>query len=429
MSLARDAEDLRRMLAGIVDRHTGIIRRVFINASGSAREPEMPIAASALLSHYTEGAPSHGCCEPEMGSGKGRTNLGAMVSAVGEAIERYSAGRYHPPALIHAPVAGMKGDFLAPADLCPYADHQYEDPTFPFARLSRDTPIDWTRGFWLDTRAPVLVPALPTYFNYHTAPEAYFCEVSSNGLAAGPTLDAAALSAALELCERDAFMISWLARRPGRRVILDASVSADAREAARQLTENGVRVELYLLDSGLGIPAVACVGYGDGERWPGATMSLAAHLDPRAAIAKALFEQGHLGPYMCRMVAEGRRAIPERPEDVRSLEDHALYYVPKQRVSAFDFLGAGGEVAAADLPAPEDVSIEVLVKRIAAAGLRVAIVDVTSPDLAQTPIRVARALGAGFQQIHFGHLLVRLGNPRLQAMATHGINPDPHPMA
>jgi ribosomal protein S12 methylthiotransferase accessory factor len=42
---------------------------------------------------------------------------------------------------------------------------------------------------------------------------------------------------------------------------------------------------------------------------------------------------------------------------------------------------------------------------------------------------VARALGAGFQQIHFGHRLARLGNPRLLAMTTRGINPDPHPMA
>jgi ribosomal protein S12 methylthiotransferase accessory factor len=352
-----------------------------------------------------------------------------MVSAVGEAVERYSASRFHRRALLRAPVAQMKGDFLAPADLCPYADHQLADPEFPFALLSPSTPIDWTRGFWLDTRAEVFVPALPTYFNYHSAPEEHFCEVNSNGLAAGPTLDAAALSAALELCERDAFMISWLARLPGKRVLLDASVSADAREAARQLEEHGLRVELYLLDVGLGIPAIACVGYGDGERWPGAAISLAAHLDPRTAIAKAVFEQGHLGPYLCRLLAEGKRAIPERAEDVRTLDDHALYYVPKHRVPAFAFLGAGGTIAAADLPAPEGPSIDVLCRRLAAAGLRVAIVDVTSPDLAGTPIRVARALGKGFQQIHFGHRLARLGNPRLLAMAPHGINPDPHPMA
>jgi ribosomal protein S12 methylthiotransferase accessory factor len=428
LSLARDPEELRRMLAGVVDRRTGIVRHLIVSPSASPPEPELPIVASALLSRYTEGTPACSCA-PELGSGKGTTHLAAMVSAVGEAVERYSASRFHRRAWRRGPVTEMEGDLLAPADLCPYAEHQYADPGFPFARLSPGTPIDWARGFWLDTRREVLVPALPTYFNYPAPPEEHFCEVTSNGLAAGPTLDAAALSAALELCERDAFMITWLARLPGRRVLLDASVSAEAREAARQLEERGVRVELYLLDAGVGVPAIACVGYGDGERWPGATVSLAAHLDPRAAIAKAVLEQGHVGPYLCRLVADGKRTIPERPEDVRTLEDHALYYVPRRRVAAFAFLGAGGEIGAADLPAPEGTSIDALCRRLAAAGLRIAIVDVTAPDLAETPLRVARALGKGFQQIHFGHPRARLGNPRLLAMATHGLNPDPHPMA
>ncbi len=437
MADARDPGALRRMLAGVVDRRTGIVRQLVVG--GSTLDPELPIAASALLSRDAGGA-HRGCsCQPEVGSGKGTTPVRAMISAVGEAVERYSASRFRPRTLLRACVAempGMAGDFLAPADLCPYAEHQYAEPGFPFARLSARTPIEWARGFWLGTRAPVFVPALPTYLHYAAPPEAYFCEVTSNGLAAGPTLDAAARSAALELCERDAYMLAWLSRRPGRRVILDASVGAEARETARQLEERGVRIELYLLDAGVGIPAIACVGYGDGERWPGATVSLAAHLHPRTAIAKAVLEQGHLGPYLCRLVVEGRRAIPERPEDVRTLEDHALYYVPARRAPALAFLGAAGEVAAADLPEPEDASTDTLVRRLAAAGLRVAIVDVTSPDLAGTPIRVARALGAGFQQIHFGHLRARLGNPRLlTTMATMGVstlrgtNPDPHPMA
>jgi ribosomal protein S12 methylthiotransferase accessory factor len=323
----------------------------------------------------------------------------------------------------------MKGDFLAPAELALYSEAQYRESEFPYAPLDPATPIAWARGFWLDTRAPVHVPALVTYMNWPAPREAYFCEVTSNGLAAGPTLEDAALGAALELVERDAFMISWLARRPGKRVLLDASIDAGAREASRQLEERGVRVELYLLDVGLGIPTVVCAGYGDGDRWPGATLSLAAHLSPRKAVEKALLEQGHIGPFLQRLVVDEKRAIPDRPEDVRTLEDHALYYVPKDRAGRLAFLGAGGTVSAADMKEPEEVSIATLVRRTAAAGLRVAIVDVTSPDLANTPFRVARAVGAGFQQIHFGHRVARLGNPRLLAMAPDGINPDPHPLA
>ena len=82
-----------------------------------------------------------------------------------------------------------------------------------------------------------------------------------------------------------------------------------------------------------------------------------------------------------------------------------------------------------DLDEPDEFSLAALTRTITAAGLRVAVVDVTAPDLAATPFRVARAVGPEFQQIHFGHRVARLGNPRLLAMAARGINPDPHPMA
>jgi ribosomal protein S12 methylthiotransferase accessory factor len=325
-------------------------------------------------------------------------------------------------------MAEMGRDFIAPERLCLYGEDQYTQPGFRFPRLAPTTLIDWVKGSWLDTRQPVHLPALPTYYNYPASAEEYFCQVTSNGLAAGPTLEEASMRAALELIERDAFMISWLARLPGRRILLDDSVELGARELARELAERGSRLELYLLDAGLRIPTVLCVVFGDGKRWPGATVALAAHLSPHLAIKKAIMEQGQGGPYIRRLMEERKRPIPERPEHVRTLADHALYYIPPSRAGAFDFLSRGGSVRAADLEEPSDPSLGELLRRVRAAGLRVAIVDVTSPDLAATPFRVERALGPDFQQIHFGHLLARLGNPRLLSMAPHGINPDPHPM-
>jgi ribosomal protein S12 methylthiotransferase accessory factor len=287
----------------------------------------------------------------------------------------------------------------------------------------------------------VYVPALATFFHYVVPPEEEFCQVTSNGLAAGTTRADASLRAALELVERDAFMIAWLARRPGRRIHLDDSVDAGTREVARQLAAHGARLELYLVDAGLAVPAVVSVAFGDGHLWPGATVAAAAHLSPHRAIRKAVLEQAHVGPYLRGLMRQEGDRIPERPEDVRTLEDHARYYFPPSRAGAFAFLGAGGEAPAADLEEPEqlsrsggepphrEASLQLLVERLRDADLRIAVVDLTSPDLVATPFRVVRALGPELQQIHFGHALGRLGNPRLSAMAPRGINPDPHPMA
>ncbi len=442
LDAARDLDELRRMLAGIVDARAGIVPSLELDSSGPGLYPEAPRTATATLSAYTEGRYHARCCgESSIGAGKGVTALDAMIRAVGEAVERYSAARFERRACLRASVAEMKAmvsadpvaaspsDYLAPEQLCLYEESQYARPGFPFARLDESARIDWVLGRWLDTGAPVYAPALPTFYNYPSRAGGGFCQVTSNGLAAGATRADASMRAAVELIERDAFMISWLARLPGRRIALDDSIDPGTREVARQIAERGARLELYLLDVGLAVPTVLAVGFGDGRRWPGATVAMAAHLSPRAAIRKAVLEQGHVGPYLRRLMLEGNQIIPERPEDVRTLSDHAIYYFPPSRASAFAFLDAGERTPAAQLEEPADLSLGGLVARVRAAGHRVAVVDVTSPDLVGTPFRIARALGPGFQQIHFGHALGQLGNPRLLAMAPHGINPDPHPMA
>jgi ribosomal protein S12 methylthiotransferase accessory factor len=224
-------------------------------------------------------------------------------------------------------------------------------------------------------------------------------------------------------------MLSWLARIPGRRVHLDVSADPVTREVARQLAGRGARIEIYLLDVGLGVPAVVAAGFGDGRRWPGATVAMAAHPSPRRAVRKAVLEQGHVGPYLHRLMIDAEKPVPATPDDVHTLDDHSRYYFPPSRSGALAFLGAGGSIALADLEEPADPSPAWMGERLRAARLRVAIVDLTSRDLDRTPFRVARAVGPGFQPIHFGHGVAHLGNPRLSAMAPEGPNPDPHPMA
>jgi ribosomal protein S12 methylthiotransferase accessory factor len=115
---------------------------------------------------------------------------------------------------------------------------------------------------------------------------------------------------------------------------------------------------------------------------------------------------------------------------VHTLIDHALYYVPPDRAEAFDFLRHGAaSVQLSDLEEPKDPTLARCAARLAASGLRVAIADVTAPDVAGSPFRVARALGADIQPIDFGYTQRRLANPRLKALLSTDVNPFPHPLA
>jgi ribosomal protein S12 methylthiotransferase accessory factor len=425
-----DATELRSMLAGWLDPRTGIINQLLV-PTPDATEPELPVTSSAILASYTEGTyvPS----ERKVGSGKGLTPVEAMIGAVGEAIERYSASRYRKADLQRAALDDLAEDRLDPRQMCLYEDAQYDQPNFPFARFDPGRPIEWIKGRWLGTGGAVWLPALLTYFDFHASPDERFCQVTSNGLAAGAGLEDATLRAVLELVERDAFMITWLAQRPAHRLILDDTLEPGVREVVRQLQDRGVEVELFLLDVGLSIPTVMCLGIGDGKRWPGVTVALGAHLSPHTASRRAILEQGHVGPYISGLMRNGEHALPADPKDVRTLIDHALYYAPAHREHEFRFLrkGSGNAIPLWDLKTSGETSLAACVRQLQAAGIRVAVADVTSPDIARSAWRVVRALGVDMQPIDFGVGLQRQASPRLLTMLAKGqdLNRHPHPFA
>jgi ribosomal protein S12 methylthiotransferase accessory factor len=429
---AADAEELKKRLEGIVDRRVGIIKMLASESDMGIPPREMPVTATAIVSNYTEGTlRGHGHDNPQVGSGKGLTKVDALIGAAGEAIERYSASRYRKSDLRLTPTTEMDAEFVDPRRLALYSQEQYAEADFPYKPFDETHPIHWTKGWWFGTSEPVWVPALPTYFNFEVCQHELFCQVSSNGLAAGANVEDAALRALFELIERDAFMLTWLCQLPARRIEIDESVDAGVREVVRQLGERGADLECYLLDgTDLDIPAVMCLALGDGNRWPAVSVALACHLDPRIALRKAILEQGHVGPYLTRITPTQK--VPETAADVHTLEDHAAFYFSPDRLAAFDFIRRGDRapVAARDLPACDDVSVAACAARLDKAGVRVAIVDVTSPDLRQSPFRVARAIGLDVQPIHFGERFRRLVNPRLAKHAgNRPLNPYPHPLA
>lgn len=431
LRLAGDVENLRQILDGWVDEKTGVIRSLTGSsaAAAGAAGAALPLTGTAQVARYTEGRLTS-LPGGDIGSGKGLTALDAHIGAVGEAIERYSAARYRKEGLRLAAPASLNGDGLDPRRLVLYDDAQYRQEGFPYARFDPHQPIHWVEGKWFGTGEPVWVPAVATYFNFQTCHHEYFCQVSSNGLAAGSSVEDAALRAVFELVERDAFLLSWYARRPGRRILLDGSLEPALAEILRQQEERGVTCELYLFDLGSGIPTVVCLGLGDGEHTPAVAIALAAHANPLTAVRKAILEQAHVNPYLSRVMQTAK--IPETADEVRDLEDHALYYAPKRRLPAFDFLRNGPEppLPLAELGEGIPATVEACAESLRAGGFRIAVVDVTSPDVVQSPFRVVRAVGADVQPIHFGEHLRRLGNPRLKKLlGGEAPNGDPHPVA
>jgi ribosomal protein S12 methylthiotransferase accessory factor len=128
-------------------------------------------------------------------------------------------------------------------------------------------------------------------------------------------------------------------------------------------------------------------------------------------------------------MGSGKEPIPACPQEVKTFRQHALYYFPAERNHAFDFLGGAEKpLRISSVEETADASLSRLLEFLSAGGIRIAIADLTTPDLKATPFRVARALGTDIQQIHCGFGRERTNNPRLKALLKGPVNLDIHPL-
>ena len=413
-------EKVLEALAGWVDMRTGVISDLFIEPPDDPRV-SLPFIATAAPPYVMEKDGS--LHRLPAGWGKGLTISGAVLSAVGEAIERYSASIVDPEKIVWKRPDELEGDVLHPRDLSLYSDEQYNRDDFPFVRFDSSIPHPWVLGSWLNNAKPVWLPALFVFLFIEIHREQLIAQGTSNGLAASSSKDDAALRAILELVERDAFMSTWLTASQTQRLQLDDTLDPLLRTVLEGIEVLGATVEVYRLPGSVIGTTVLCLALGDGDQYPGVTFGLGCDLDPRVALRQAVLELGQTGPYLRRMMRSGVLKPAEDPTGVREMLDHAAYYFPKERASAFDYLRSQEIISLREFNSVPKRSLEDCAAALDEAGVRVVLVDVTSADVATGPFSVMRAVSPDLQPIWYGYGLDRLHNKLKIACDVPPINP------
>jgi ribosomal protein S12 methylthiotransferase accessory factor len=444
-------------LKELVSPRVGLIRSVTPIARG-AEEPNPPLLYQAILSNFDfspRGAPERA------GTGKGETESEAMTGAICEAVERYCA--FHPDleAVVRARYADVaEGGAMHPSRFVLFSEEQYAQRQVAFAPFDDQREIGWSRAWNLSEARETLIPASLAYLNYGGPQNnEYLCVPSSNGFAAGPDLDFAVLGGLYELVERDGFLMAWMNRLPLPRV--DFSDATGLPNAIRRHYER-FGIELQVFNATTDIPIAVMIALAidrsrpaasplvgalpEGQRGPAAVVGLGCHLNPAIALRKALLE-------ICQTRAgETRRFRREAPArrvlnytDVREMEDHTALFDAPERLPELDFLLSTPHTQRlVDIPNRAGDSVRADLERCVAflgeAGSQVAYLDVTTPDIAERDLCVARVIATELQPIHFGYGQERLGGRRLfetprRLGYTPGdrtaadLNPCPHPLA
>jgi thioglycine synthase len=315
-------------------------------------------------------------------TGKGASAQAARAAALAEALERYAAEPRGRVATTRAPARELDGDALDPRALI-----LAEGAVVPDA-------IEWCRARSLGSGAPVWVPANAVFFPYD---EEHLFAPSTTGLAAGATVDEAALHGLYECIERDAYAraVLFATLGAGERcpaIALDA-LGGDARALAARMRDAGVEVLVRDVTSDVGVPTLlATIWERDADGRPWAHYGCAARADAAHAAHAALLEAAQS---RATDIQGAREDLP--PRATRDTHDWFLRAGAPPRPSLPRSLphAATAERAAAERAAAAvRAELGALLERLAAVRVAPLAVDLSLPNV---PLAVARAIAPGLE--------------------------------
>ncbi|MEN0072467.1 MAG: TOMM precursor leader peptide-binding protein, partial [Propionicimonas sp.] len=418
--------DFDAIEAAVVSPLCGVVRALD-EVPKDPSEPARPHIVRAELANarFATGPDAFVTC-----SGKGMDLRRARDLALGEALERYSSLAWPAPGARRARRGDLPGASLDPHELVLFADHQYD--ALPFARYREDSELEWVTARSLVSGEAVWVPRLAAHLGHEVSHHAgYLFPATSNGFAAGATLADAVCAGLLEVIERDAFLIAWAHRLVTPRLDARTVPDATAAQVAALYHRRGVGIEVHLLPTDSAASVAIALGWS--AELPAVVVGLGAALDAVTAARKAVLEVAQVRPALhLRLqrdqVRERMASLVADPATVAELDDHDLLYADPETAAQGLAFWREGELRdwAGSVPEQQPVDLAGLVGSLAAVSPDVLYVDVTTDDVAQLGVRVARGIVPGFQPIHFGAGQFRLGHPRLRTMPYRlGLRPRP----
>ncbi len=332
-------------------------------------------------------------------AGKGSTREQSRVSALCEAVERYSGTYCGDEIRIRGRFIELSGgeEAIHPNDAQLFSDHQLDNAEsinakgHPYnivpPRLDPDAEIDWT-PVWSLTRQRHRY--LPTSMLYGMPPEQRGPSdliADSNGCAAGNTLEEAILQGFYELVERDAFAIWWYNRLRVPAVDL-ASFDDEYLVSAPDYYARDDR-DLWMLDvtSDIGVPAFVALSRRPDGQAEDIIYGAGAHADPRIAALRAVCELNQCLTWLPRPGSGDGRPMIDDPL--------ALWWWETARLADCSWLAPAADVPlrrAASYPVLESTDtredVEYCRGLVEAKGMEFLVLDQTRPDIGMPVVRV-----------------------------------------
>lgn len=414
---------------------------VVIRTVSVAHHPSIPSALKTYQSHLARMVWHYPTWHNDTISGGSAfdSEENAYHAAIGEAAERYCANFQPGARPIQATYTELqaRGEYAVdPEQLTLFSDKMHAEDGCPFTKFTRDTPVQWVKGYSVTHDRPAWMPMSLMYVDWHTGEweeESLLNPSYYPGIAAGLSLDHALTSALEELVERDSMMVWWLNHHP-----LPAVETPPELEAFWEgLAAQGQRAWLIPLPNEFGMPVMAGVVENVQEQW--LNIGFACRPDPVQAALKAwtealtlqegsrdfdephgLLRQGIEWGWVLDVFKpwrKDRRYLDDYRPDFRDvvglLSQQQVFLDPRaiERVRPWVDVPVG--LTFADIPALPERSATLYRRLIEAQGYEIFVYDLTAPEIAYAGMKVVRVLVPGLVP-NFPAAFPPLGTGRVQ---------------
>lgn len=394
--------------------------------------------------------------EVATGTGAATTKESAIISTIGEHLERYSASLVDLDRVItnksYRELVRKGYNVLSPTiDLNLYADFQYAHPLFKKTNImpfTEDVEVAWVEGIDLVTNKAILVPL--DFVSLTMLKQNNQLEVpTSSGLACGRSREEAILSGIFEFVERDAFCFHWWTKTSCPVVNDSNGVDVDLYKMITEFENGGG--EIFLLDAttDLEIPVYLTIAkHSNKYNNPARVVAASCNLDPNIAIRKAYVELFHTYQWAKQMLPKSLIVdfYGDFDNTISNFEHHVQYYSKDEASHLVDkFIHKSKDISVDDLyklnpiipKSPKD-KLKYVVKKLADKGFSPIAVDLTTKDLKSIGLHVTRVIVPGLLQLDGPHVFRHWGGERLfklkkelgytnRILSLEDLNSKPHP--
>ena len=230
--------------------------------------------------------------------GKGKSKIQAKVSALCEAIERYSGVFQGNEARLHAKLKELGGAAIHPNTCMLFSARQFEKrEEWKHSRFNwvpepfdEEMAIDWSPVWSLTVNEPRYLPTAYCYYDYSEHLKIQFARADSNGCAAGSCKEEAILQGFMEVVERDSVALWWYNRLKKPAVALESFDDPYGRQL--QDYYKSLQRDLWVLDltTDFNIPTFVAISRRHDNSVEDITLGFGTHFDPQIALLRALTE-------------------------------------------------------------------------------------------------------------------------------------------